>query len=340
MFSPVQQTASEASSRKIHAVKKGYFSDPFVHLFSSDSTVNNSPLMNRGYWLRTKAFENTLTNFAASLGPGAPLQVINVGAGFDTLFFKWATNPNLEATIPSPHGALNIVKFLELDVDEMVSAKQRIIRRHPELQSLVSKPDIKDVYHLESCDLTKVSDVHAAFDRAKISPNIPTFLLAECVLVYLPAKESDEFLSYVTAFFGGGAEAGEKHGPPLLLASYDMIQPQDRFGQMMVQNLEKMGLNIHSVDVLKSSKDHEERCRRVGFQAVKAQTMKALYMSVSRAQQIWLNNIEMIDDWDEWNIVHEHYTFVLASLNMGEWENGIVVPFPPPAVPEFGSFSK
>jgi len=333
MFSAVQQTAFEASSRKVHAVNKGYFPDPFVHLFTSDHTVNNSPLMNRGYWLRTKAFENTLTNFAASLGPNAPLQVVNIGAGFDTLFFRWASNPKLDGTIPSPHGALNITKFVELDVEDMTSAKKRIIAKNAILQSLTKREDIKDVYHLETCDLSSLDDVQAAFTKAGLSPTVPTFLLAECVLVYIPPKASDNLLSYITSFFKAGTA-------PVLLASYDMIQPQDRFGQMMVQNLAKIGLNIHSVDELKSTKDHEERCRRVGFQAVKAQTMKLLYTSVARDQQVTLNKIEIIDDWDEWNMVHEHYTFVLASLNMGEGEKGVIAPFPQPAMPTFGSFAK
>lgn len=83
----LQRTAYEACSRKVHCVKKKYFDDPFVTFFVTDLTMVNSPLMNRGTWLRTKAIEHCVLTFAAS-SPSTPIQIISFGAGVDTLYFR------------------------------------------------------------------------------------------------------------------------------------------------------------------------------------------------------------------------------------------------------------
>eukprot|EP00744_Colponema_vietnamica_P008298 GILI01011850.1.p1 GENE.GILI01011850.1~~GILI01011850.1.p1 ORF type:complete len:334 (-),score=42.20 GILI01011850.1:49-1050(-) len=328
----VRRTAFEASSRKVHAVSKGYLNDKFVHYFQSDHTLINSPLMNRGYWLRAKAFENSLVNFANMFPPETEIQVINLGCGFDTLFFRWADNPSLDATVPNVNGPLNIVKFLDLDVWEMIDSKRRIIAKNTELKAIADQ--YKEVYFPTTCDLSSPAELGKALQAANINPSKPTFILAECVLVYIAAAESNALLQYIT-------QTAFPRNENVLLTSYDMIGPDDRFGKMMIENLTKMGLSIKSIDALKTVKDHEERCLKVGgFAKCKGLTMKALYMTVSRESQLQLNKLEIIDDWDEWGLVHEHYCFVLASTNSSPTFE-IPLPFPrPTSVPLFGTFEK
>lgn len=326
----MRRTAFEASSRKVHAVTKGYINDKFVHYFQADHTVINSPLMNRGYWLRAKAFENSLVNFANLFPSETEIQVINLGCGFDTLFFRWADNKTLEPSTGNSHGPLNIVKFLDLDVWEMIDSKRRIIAKNAELKSIADQ--YKEVYYPITCDLSSPAEFGKALQVAGVNASKPTFILAECVLVYIAAAESNALLQYIT-------QMAFPKNENVLLASYDMIGPDDRFGKMMIENLTKMGLSIKSIDALKSVKDHEERCLKVGFSKCKGMTMKALYTTVSRETQLHLNKLEIIDDWDEWGLVHEHYCFVLASTN-SDPSFEIPLPFPRPTVPLFGTFEK
>ena len=65
---------------------------------------------------------------------------------------------------------------------------------------------------------------------ADIDREIPTLVLTECLLVYMSAADSDSILTWVSGAF-----------PNVALVNYEMINPDDKFGQMMVDNLEQRG---------------------------------------------------------------------------------------------------
>jgi len=55
--------------------------------------------------------------------------------------------------------------------------------------------------------------------------------VAECVLVYMPAEESQRLLQWAAGRFG------PPHSPGAAFVSYDMILPHDAFGRVMRANL-------------------------------------------------------------------------------------------------------
>lgn len=295
----MSSTALDACSRRLHAHTKGYIVDPFVHLFAPDDTVINSPLMNRGTWLREKAVECVITQFS-KLYPSQPIQVVSLGAGFDTLYFRWAANPALSQSVP-------IKKYLELDLPSTVEKKQEIIQSNSSLSQL-TRDRFAGIYHLQAsnlCDTEAVRDVLVA----ALDVNCPTIFIAECVLVYFEAKHSTALLKAI---------AGEifKDKAHVFFFSYDAISPKDRFGQMMLQNLSERGIHLNGIQELPDVSAHEQRARLCGFVSVKGLTMKALYLTVPPQMRRELDRLEMIDDWDEWNIVHEHYCIVMC------WKGG------------------
>ncbi|KAG5463838.1 hypothetical protein LSCM1_00009 [Leishmania martiniquensis] len=282
------QTAHDACSRKVHCVRKGYLNDPFVSFFEKDHTIVNSPLMNRGTWLRTTAFENCVRGFAATVDQ--PIQVINFGAGMDTLYFR------LKHSDPK----FPVQKFVELDLADLVSEKDRIIKRHSEMHSLVGSQ-----YTLISCDLYDANGVAQAL-KEHLQSGVPTIMIAEMVFVYIEGSVTTHLLQKVMS---------DVIGPSTntMLATYDAIQPFDRFGKVMVENLQHFGADFKGISDFPTPEAHAQRCTELGFKAVKSVTMKSLYLSVPRHIQIRLNKLEMIDDWDEWNLMHEHYCFVVAT---------------------------
>lgn len=284
----LQRTAHDACSRKVHCVRKNYLDDPFVGFFARDETIVNSPLMNRGTWLRTTAIENCVKGFAATAGQ--PIQVINFGAGMDTLYFRLKkANPDFP-----------VAKFVELDFADLVAEKERIIRRHHELSSLVQSQ-----YVLQSCNLYDAKGVAEGL-KQHLRSGVPTIMLAEMVFVYIEGSVTTELLKMVMADVIG-TETNT------MLVTYDAIQPFDRFGKVMVENLQQFGAEFKGIADFPTPEAHAQRCRDLGFKTVKALTMKNLYLSVPRNLQIGLNKLEMIDDWEEWNLMHEHYCFVVAS---------------------------
>ncbi|EPY24228.1 tRNA wybutosine-synthesizing protein 4 [Strigomonas culicis] len=248
--------------------------------------------MNRGTWLRTVAIQNCVTSFYKQCG-GVPIQVISFGAGVDTLYFRLRKeNPNLK-----------LAKFVELDFADLVREKELIIKKNSIFSSCIGDDDN---YALLPCDLRKPEAITALLKK-HVTPGIPTILLAEMVFVYIEASITTELLRQTLE------NVLEGDRTPVEFISYDAMQPSDRFGQMMVDNLDAIGASLKGIHDLPTTEAHEARAKEVGFSHVKAFSMKKLYLLVPTEQQRWMNKLEMIDDWDEWNLVHEHYCFVIAT---------------------------
>lgn len=286
----LQKTAHDACSRKVHCVTKKYLDDPFVQFFARDNTVVNSPLMNRGTWLRTKGIEQSVHAFATAHN-GQPIQIISFGAGVDTLYFR------LKRGAPD----VNLAKYVELDLADLVAQKQRIIQRNP-----IFKEHTGEEYALLPCNLLQPEDVMALL-KQHVAPGVPTILLAEMVFVYIEEPITTKLLHRtVNEVLGGPTTSIE-------LITYDAMLPNDRFGKMMIENLGHIGVEFKGIASLPTPADHEKRALSVGFAYVKCCSMKQLYLTVPRATMMALNKLEMIDDWDEWNLVHEHYCFLVAT---------------------------
>lgn len=77
-------------------------------------------------------------------------------------------------------------------------------------------------------DLSSLSSALLSFSNPILDPALPTLLLAECVLVYLPPSATSELLVWFASMF-------EKEGSAAV--SYDPFGLQDSFGQVMIRNL-------------------------------------------------------------------------------------------------------
>nr|CAJ16747.1 leucine carboxyl methyltransferase, putative [Trypanosoma brucei brucei TREU927] len=286
----LQQTAYSACSRRVHCVSKTYLNDPFASCFVMDSTVMNSPLMNRGTWLRTEAIERSLLHFARGQCGEVGLQVISFGSGMDTLYFR------LKKDQPDIH----IAKYIELDFPDLVARKRRVID-DTEALTRYTGPE----YELVACDLRKTDEMRELLKKSALN-NAPTVILAEMIFVYLEERVSSTLLTLTLS------DVLDKDTSALLIA-YDAIRPDDRFGEVMVNNLKAMGVMLRGIHELPTVEAHAERCRKVGLPHVISKSMKQLYLEVPQSTQKWLCKLEIVDDWDEWCIMLDHYCFVLAS---------------------------
>ena len=87
-----------------------------------------------------------------------------------------------------------------------------------------------DKYVLSSCDLSEVSQFQKIMDEHKLDPTVPTFFYAECVLSYINSDKVDELIGFINKTFNLA-----------FVFDYEMYNPNDRFGQMMVKNFDKRG---------------------------------------------------------------------------------------------------
>lgn len=70
------------------AVERGYWEDRFLQPFcpSRRKRQRRPPIIHRGYYARTKAVYILVKQFIAKVGAGA--QIVNLGAGNDTLYWR------------------------------------------------------------------------------------------------------------------------------------------------------------------------------------------------------------------------------------------------------------
>jgi hypothetical protein len=100
-------------------------------------------------------------------------------------------------------------------------------------------------YSLVASDLCDVDSLEATLHQAGFNPALPTLFLAECVLVYLPNDSAQKLLTWAAggddddAAGGGGARDGGGGGGgvgdgkgPRLFAAFEMVRPDDAFGQV------------------------------------------------------------------------------------------------------------
>lgn len=146
-------------------------------------------------------------------------QIVNFGAGFDTLYWKL-----LDAGLP-------VRKFVEIDFANVTSRKCHYIKNNSKLlQSLRTDGTIgrttfpfknsqltwisldaeikysttelhSGVYHLISADLRKLTEVESKLVECSIDFNVPTLFVFECVLVYMPVQSSHCLLKFIADKF-------------------------------------------------------------------------------------------------------------------------------------------
>jgi hypothetical protein len=127
-------------------------------------------------------------------------------------------------------------------------------------------------YRLVGSDLRDIAALDAAVQRAGYIRGVPTLFIAECVLVYMEADEADAVIRWAASLCrpasegradgargvgggagkaGGGTNVGGKEGGvgvcQSAIAVYEQIGPNDPFGRVMVDNIQRRGCPLRSL---------------------------------------------------------------------------------------------
>jgi len=166
-------------------------------------------------------------------------QIVILGCGYDTSFYELKRK-----------GAINSsVNYFELDFPDQIERKVGIINSTPTLLNLLTKSEnesedssvaIEDQdwgvgygnYKLLNVDLREAEATVSSLFSAGFDSSLPTLILSECVLVYLEDEFVTSLLSSISSLF---TSTDETSNASCVIVSYDMISPNDRFGQMMTK---------------------------------------------------------------------------------------------------------
>ena len=290
----IQQTDQDASSSRMSAVELGYLTDVAAEaLFPPGQEVpKRYPIINRGTYVRTTAIDTLVVRFLKS-DRKRRKQIISLGAGSDTRFFRlWAHLDD---------GDFSTFDYHELDFEENVNRKRAAIRNSQMLSEYIQKAEREGWHYrlnaLDLRDLTKKSPPAIP----DLQPDLPTLLLSECCLCYLPPDTATSVLQYFTMHLTG----------PLAIVLYEPIQPFDAFGKTMVSNLGSRGIHLQTLKRYSTLQAQRQRLRLAGFDSAQgARDVYQLWQSdewVSQSERERVEKLEWLDEIEEWKLLASHY---------------------------------
>lgn len=289
----IQQTDLDASSSRMSAVQLGYLDDDIAKHFwpAGQEILKRYPIINRGTFVRSQAIDRLVKLFLRST-TGQRVQIISLGAGSDTRFFRLWTKGLFNATP---------VEYHELDFEKNVNQKRQRLRNSAHLADVVLQAEKAGChYHLHAIDLRDLT-AKAPPEIPKLDPELPTLLLSECCLCYLAPDVASSVVQYFKMNLKGS----------LALVVYEPIRPFDAFGKTMGTNLASRGIHLQTLKRYSTLEAQRLRMKLAGFEDGQgARTVHELWQSdawVSGEERQRIESLEWLDEIEEWQLLAGHY---------------------------------
>ncbi|XP_029433442.1 leucine carboxyl methyltransferase 1 [Rhinatrema bivittatum] len=296
----VRATCDDASICKRFAISIGYWTDPYIQHFVRQAKERKAPEINRGYYARVQAVNQLLDAFLERTECNC--QVINVGAGLDTTFWRLKDENRLPR------------KYFEVDFPMIVARKIHHIKSKPSLskpildahsdQSLIINSHTLDScrYCIIGADLRNLPGLEANLKKFNLDPQLPTVLVAECVLVYMRPEQSASLIKWAASTF-----------PTAMFINYEQVNMGDRFGQIMVENLQRRQCNLAGVEACQSLESQRDRLLLNGWESATALDMMKVYCSLPQDDVRRIEKLEFLDEKELLEQLLLHYCICWAT---------------------------
>ncbi|XP_006753666.1 PREDICTED: leucine carboxyl methyltransferase 1 isoform X1 [Myotis davidii] len=301
----VQGTCEDASICKRFAVSVGYWDDPYLQHLVRLSKERKAPEINRGYFARVHGISELIKAFLRKTE--CHCQILNLGAGMDTTF--WILK-DLDL-LPD--------KYFEVDFPLIVTRKVHSIRSRPLLSKPILELHSEDTlqgdghmldskrYALIGADLRDLATLEEKLKKCNMNTQLPTLLVTECVLVYMTPEQSANLIKWAANSF-----------ETAMFISYEQVNMDDRFGQIMIENLRRRQCDLAGVEPCKSLESQRERFLSNGWETASAVNMMELYSRLPRAEVSRIEALEFLDELELLEQLMCHYCLCWATRGGSE----------------------
>ncbi|XP_027564729.1 tRNA wybutosine-synthesizing protein 4 isoform X2 [Neopelma chrysocephalum] len=299
----VQGTGGSSAVSKCSAAARGYIQDRFLRLLAGRQR-RRAPLIHRGYYVRARAVDHCVQDFLLKTQSHPRTQVLSLGAGFDSLYFRL-----------KDMGLLHHTVVCEVDFPNVVCQKATLIKRMEELSALVGDTAGEGLgaitfsgedYKLLGVDLSDLSELGRALEEAGLDNEIPTLFIAEVVLTYMENSRSDALIQWAAERF-----------PRACFLLYEQVHPEDPFGRVMQQHFSQLNSALHSLAQYPDCEAQQRRFLGRGWTECSVMDMNEFFTCcIPEEEQQRVQALEPFDEYEEWHLKCSHYFVLTASKGM------------------------
>ncbi|XP_003371900.1 ATP-dependent Clp protease, proteolytic subunit ClpP [Trichinella spiralis] len=253
-------------------------------------------------------------------------KIVNLGAGFDTLFFRLRKKYKEKIT-----------RFLDVDLPSVVKQKYAILNKYdsvffpeadknsPNGGGTIQKSDeifpFSSQYALVACDLRNNDELIALLlTGCRLCSMIPTLFIAECVLNYLNVNERKDASNVerkaVFLFYRSNRllEMFPVIFSKCSIISYEQVLPRDTFGRFMCEHFANIGSPLLSIDQYPDASSGIDRLNSLGWENVTVYSLSSIYYcSLSEQERKRISELEEFDEYEMWHLKCSHYVIVVGS---------------------------
>ncbi|XP_061463298.1 leucine carboxyl methyltransferase 1-like [Rhineura floridana] len=297
-------TCNDASLCKRYAVNIGYWKDPYIAYFVRQPKERKAPEISRGYYARVQGVGRLLKAFLQKTGCNC--QILNLGTGMDTLFWKLKD----ENLLPR--------KYFEVDFPSIVTRKIHNIKSKPSLSKPIMESHsgeslLIDAHSLDSsryaiigADLRDLPKLEDKLKKCNIDPHLPTLLVTECVLIYMTRQHSASLLRWLAGLF-----------QTAMFINYEQVNMSDHFGQIMIDNLQSRQCNLVGVDDCRTLDTQKEQFLLNGWETANAVDMIKAYNCLPKDDVKGIEALEFLDEKELLEQLMQHYCLCWATKDSG-----------------------
>ncbi|NXQ30077.1 TYW4 protein, partial [Alaudala cheleensis] len=299
----VQGTGGSSAVSKCSAAARGYIQDRFLRLLAGRRR-RRAPLIHRGYYIRARAVDHCVQHFLLKTQSLPRTQILSLGAGFDSLYFRL-----------KDLGLLHHTVVYEVDFPDVACQKATLIKGMKELSALVGDSGGEGLgaiafsgedYKLLGVDLSELSELERTLEEAGLNKEIPTLFMAEVVLTYMENSRSDALIEWAA-----------EHFPQACFLVYEQVQPGDAFGRVMQRHFLQLGTALQALALYPDCRAQHRRFLAKGWTECSVMDMNEFFTCcIPEDEQQRVQTLEPFDEYEEWHLKCSHYFVLAASKGM------------------------